>query len=51
VQHPDYLARLQKTFGDKIISAEESAAIRDANRGERLNPAFHSLTPGYMEMT
>ena len=35
VQHPDYLARLRRTFGDRILSAESSAALRDANRGER----------------
>jgi antitoxin (DNA-binding transcriptional repressor) of toxin-antitoxin stability system len=35
VKHPDYLARLKRVFGDKVIPAEESAAIRDGNRGER----------------
>jgi prevent-host-death family protein len=35
VRHPDYLARLKQTFGQKVISAEESMAIRDFNRGER----------------
>ena len=35
VQHPDYLARLKRTFGDKVLSANESATIRELNRGER----------------
>ena len=35
VQHPDYAARLKQTFGDKVIAAEESTAIRDLLRGER----------------
>ena len=35
VKHPDYLARLRRTFGDNLLSPEASAAIRDANRGER----------------
>ena len=35
VRHPDYLARLRRTFGDNLLSPEASAAIRDANRGER----------------
>jgi antitoxin (DNA-binding transcriptional repressor) of toxin-antitoxin stability system len=35
VQHPDYGARLKQTFGDKMIPAEESAAIRELLRGER----------------
>jgi antitoxin (DNA-binding transcriptional repressor) of toxin-antitoxin stability system len=35
VKHPDYLARLKQTFGEKVLSTEASAAIRDSNRGER----------------
>ena len=35
VKHPDYLARLRQTFGEKVLSAEASLAIRDLNRGER----------------
>ncbi len=35
VKHPDYLARLKRTFGEKVLSAEASSAIRDSNRGER----------------
>jgi antitoxin (DNA-binding transcriptional repressor) of toxin-antitoxin stability system len=35
VKHPDYLARLKQTFGDTVLSIEDSAAIRDSNRGER----------------
>ena len=35
VQHPDYLARLKRTFGEKVLSPEASVAIRDFNRGER----------------
>jgi antitoxin (DNA-binding transcriptional repressor) of toxin-antitoxin stability system len=35
VNHPDYLARLKQTFGEKVLSPEASAAIRDSNRGER----------------
>jgi antitoxin (DNA-binding transcriptional repressor) of toxin-antitoxin stability system len=35
VKHPDYLARLKKIFGEKVLSSEASAAIRDSNRGER----------------
>ena len=35
MKHPDYLARLKQTFGEKVLSAEASAAIRDSNRGER----------------
>jgi antitoxin (DNA-binding transcriptional repressor) of toxin-antitoxin stability system len=35
VQHPDYAARLKQTFGDKLIPAEESAAIRELLRGNR----------------
>lgn len=35
VRHPDYAARLKQTFGDKMIPAEESAAIRDLLRGAR----------------
>ena len=34
-QHPDYLARLKRTFGDKVLSPEDSAEIRALNRGER----------------
>jgi len=35
VKHPDYFARLKRTFGEKVLSAEDSAAIRNLNRGER----------------
>src|SRR5438477_3759304 len=35
VQHPDYLARLKQTFGEKVLSPEDSEAIRQSNRGER----------------
>jgi prevent-host-death family protein len=35
VKHPDYLARLKQTFGETVLSSEDSTAIRDANRGER----------------
>ena len=35
VKHPDYLARLRRTFGDNLLSPKASAAIRDASRGER----------------
>ena len=35
VKHPDYLARLKRTFGEKMLPAEASLAIRDFNRGER----------------
>ena len=35
VKHPDYLARLKQTFGETVLPAEASAAIRDLNRGER----------------
>jgi antitoxin (DNA-binding transcriptional repressor) of toxin-antitoxin stability system len=35
VKHPDYLTRLKQTFGEKVLSPEASAAIRDSNRGER----------------
>ena len=35
VKHPDYLARLKQTFGEKVLSSEAAAAIRDSNRGER----------------
>jgi len=35
VQQPDYLARLKQNFGDKVLSPEASAEIRDLNRGER----------------
>jgi antitoxin (DNA-binding transcriptional repressor) of toxin-antitoxin stability system len=35
VKHPDYLARLKQTFGEKALSSEASAAIRDLNREER----------------
>ena len=35
VKHPDYLARLKQTFGETVLPAEASAAIRDSNRGER----------------
>jgi antitoxin (DNA-binding transcriptional repressor) of toxin-antitoxin stability system len=35
VKHPDYLARLKQVFGEKVLSTEASAAIRDSNRGER----------------
>jgi antitoxin (DNA-binding transcriptional repressor) of toxin-antitoxin stability system len=35
VKHPDYLARLKQTFGDTVLSPENSAAIHDSNRGER----------------
>jgi antitoxin (DNA-binding transcriptional repressor) of toxin-antitoxin stability system len=35
VQHPDYLARLKRTFGDKVLTREASDEIRDLNRGER----------------
>jgi antitoxin (DNA-binding transcriptional repressor) of toxin-antitoxin stability system len=34
VRQPDYLARLKKNFGDKVVSVEASAALRDFNRGE-----------------
>ena len=35
VKHPDYLARLKQTFGERVLSPEASAALRDSNRGER----------------
>ncbi len=35
VKQPDYLARLKQTFGDKVLSPEASAEIREFNRGER----------------
>jgi prevent-host-death family protein len=35
VKHPDYLARLKQTFGETVLPADASAAIRDLNRGER----------------
>jgi len=35
VQHPDYLARLRQGFGDKVLSAADSAEIRELNRDER----------------
>jgi antitoxin (DNA-binding transcriptional repressor) of toxin-antitoxin stability system len=35
IKHPDYLARLKRTFGEKVLSGKASAAIRDSNRGER----------------
>jgi antitoxin (DNA-binding transcriptional repressor) of toxin-antitoxin stability system len=35
VKHPDYLSRLKQNFGEKVLSAEDSEAIRDSNRGER----------------
>jgi antitoxin (DNA-binding transcriptional repressor) of toxin-antitoxin stability system len=35
VKHPDYLARLRQTFGETVLPAEASAAIRDSSRGER----------------
>ena len=35
VQQPDYLARLKKNFGNKVLSPEASAEIRDLNRGGR----------------
>lgn len=35
VKHPDYLARLKRIFGEKVLDAEVSAGLRDANRGER----------------
>jgi hypothetical protein len=35
VKNPDYLTRLKQTFGEKVLSPEASAAIRDLNRGER----------------
>jgi antitoxin (DNA-binding transcriptional repressor) of toxin-antitoxin stability system len=35
LKHPDYLARLKQTFGETVLSAEASAALRDSNRGER----------------
>ena len=31
VQHPVYLARLKRSFGDKVISPEASAELRDLN--------------------
>ena len=33
VEQPDYLARLKRNFGDKMLSPETSAEIRD--RGDR----------------
>ncbi|PWU10579.1 MAG: hypothetical protein C5B50_25250 [Verrucomicrobia bacterium] len=35
VRHPDYLARLRRNFGDKVLAPETSADLRDLNRGER----------------
>ena len=35
VKHLDYLARLKQTFGEKVLSPEVSAALRESNRGER----------------
>jgi len=35
VRHPDYAARLKQTFGERVIPAQESAAIRELLRGER----------------
>ena len=35
VQHPDYLARLKGNFGEKVLSSQDSAEIRDLNRGDR----------------
>lgn len=35
VQHPDYLARVKRIFGDKVIPAEASAEIRESMRGDR----------------
>ena len=35
VKHPDYLGRLKRTFGQKVLSVGESDNIRDLNRGER----------------
>ena len=35
VRQPDYLARLKLNFGDKVLTPEASAEIRDLNRGER----------------
>jgi antitoxin (DNA-binding transcriptional repressor) of toxin-antitoxin stability system len=35
VQHPDYLSRLNQNFGEKVLSTEDSEAIRNLNRGER----------------
>lgn len=35
VKHPDYLARLKRNFGDKMLSPAAAEEIRDLNRGER----------------
>jgi antitoxin (DNA-binding transcriptional repressor) of toxin-antitoxin stability system len=35
VQHPDYMARLKKIFGDKVLSPEASAEIRELMRGDQ----------------
>ena len=35
IKHPDYLARLKQSFGEHVLSAEDSSALRAANRGLR----------------
>lgn len=35
MQHPDYAARLRRTFGEKTLTAADSQEIRDLNRGDR----------------
>ena len=35
MKHPDYLARLKRTFGETVLSTEASEVIRDSNRRER----------------
>lgn len=34
VAHPDYLARLKTTYGDRVLDPQTSEALRDLNRGE-----------------
>ncbi len=35
VKHPDYLSRLKRNFGEKVLTPEGSEEIRDLNRGAR----------------
>jgi len=35
IQHPNYTERLKRNFGDKVLPAEQSAEIRDFNRGDQ----------------
>ncbi|MCB1125321.1 MAG: type II toxin-antitoxin system prevent-host-death family antitoxin [Verrucomicrobiae bacterium] len=35
VAHPDYLARLRATYGNRVLDSQASEDLRDLNRGER----------------